>query len=953
MSFDSLVGQTLGQYELRALLGAGGMGAVYRGFQAGLRREVAVKVLPTVLAQDSNYIARFNREAEVSASLEHAHIVPVYDYGTQDGISYVVMRLLTGGSLADRLRIAEEEKRALPSLTEISAMLRQLAGALDYAHNRGVIHRDLKPGNIMFDNQGDAFLVDFGIAKLLKATTSLTGTGMGVGTPSFMPPEQWRSEELTAAADQYALAIVIYMMLTGHMPFEADTPFQAMHKHLNEPPTPAQVYRAEVPQSVSLVLERALAKDPAARYPTVTAFAQAFDSAITGFEAAGTGFFTSPVIPRPPTARPIAPSRTPSARVPTAPITGGAATLTDPQPAPPPRRGPIILIGSVVLLIVVAAIAFAVFQTINGRASQQNFNATLTAIAVAVVPSATPTTPPTSMTAATENGAAAVSTDSPTPTLTDTAAPSATPTVTLPPTLSSGQQSATASLLATSAAKQTEIAAIDITARALMSFNQTAAAHIQQTQTALAASPTPSATHTASATTTPTVTPSATHTASATFTPSPTLTLTASATPSATHTTSATSTPTPTALPTETPTLEATQRGMSVTTATPQVEFRAIVPSGESVVIGLAASLGGPTADYGIDARRAVELALKARPSVIIDGKTFALTLDVRDDQCNASGGRFIASTFVANERVAGVVGPTCPSSCQAAAPIFDMAHFTSISPSCSSSALTASGYSSFNRTISPDSAQGKVAAEYIYNTLHLTRIATLADNSLYSQGLVDSLTSAFTALGGQVVAASNADVGSANFRRTIQTLTAKQPQLIYFGGSAYLAEAWAERDDITQMTAPLMVFDQLDYAQATTYASQGTKGIYVLAALQPSNAETARFLQSYSSTYGEEPPAPYHKEAYDAVNLLLDAITYTGHVDASGALVIDRAKLAEYIRSVRDTTGLTGTLSANGSGELATSPIGIFQESGGTLKQVAVGTVDGATGAVTIQQNR
>ncbi len=263
MGFENLVGQTLGQYELRALLGAGGMGAVYRGYQAGLRREVAVKVLPSTLAMDTSYIARFNREAEVSASLEHAHIVPVYDHGTQDGVSYVVMRLLTGGSLADRLRAASEEQRPSPSLREISGMLHQLASALDYAHSQDVIHRDIKPGNIMFDNQGDAFLVDFGIAKLMNATTNLTGTGVGVGTPSFMPPEQWRSEPLTPAADQYALAVVVYQMITSHLPFEADTPFQAMHKHLNEPPTPPQSYRPDVPEAVSLVLNRAMSKDPA------------------------------------------------------------------------------------------------------------------------------------------------------------------------------------------------------------------------------------------------------------------------------------------------------------------------------------------------------------------------------------------------------------------------------------------------------------------------------------------------------------------------------------------------------------------------------------------------------------------------------------------------------------------------------------------------------------------
>src|SRR5688572_2403827 len=145
MSVENLVGQQLAQYELRELLGAGGMGAVYRAYQTNLKREVAVKTLLVALAEQTDYVERFNREAEISASLEHAHIVPVHDYGIERNIAYVVMRLLTGGSLAQRLQSSHDEGRALPSLDETADLLRQLASALDYAHSRGVIHRDIKP----------------------------------------------------------------------------------------------------------------------------------------------------------------------------------------------------------------------------------------------------------------------------------------------------------------------------------------------------------------------------------------------------------------------------------------------------------------------------------------------------------------------------------------------------------------------------------------------------------------------------------------------------------------------------------------------------------------------------------------------------------------------------------------------------------------------------------------
>jgi len=291
MSVDNLIGQTFGQCELRELLGVGGMGAVYRAYQKHLKREVAVKIISTVLSQQSGYRERFFREAETSAALENAHIVPIYDFGTQAQISYLVMRLLTGGSLADHLK----QRSALPSLGETAKLVSQLAEALDYAHAQGVIHRDIKPNNVMFDNQGTAFIVDFGVAHLVQATTALTGTGTTLGTPLYMPPEQWRNEQLGPAADQYALAVMTYQLVTGRLPFMADTPFALMHLHLNEMPTPPQVARADVPEAVALVLQRAMAKNPEDRFPNVTAFAQAFQRTVAGREGAATGYFTAKV----------------------------------------------------------------------------------------------------------------------------------------------------------------------------------------------------------------------------------------------------------------------------------------------------------------------------------------------------------------------------------------------------------------------------------------------------------------------------------------------------------------------------------------------------------------------------------------------------------------------------------------------------------------------------------
>jgi serine/threonine protein kinase len=167
MSVDNLSGQTFGQYELKELLGAGGMGAVYRAYQKTLKREVAVKIISTALSQEPGYRERFFREAETAAALEDPHIIPIHDFGTQGAISYLVMRLLTGGSLAEHLK----QRSTLPSLGEVAKLLGQLASALDYAHAQGVIHRDIKPSNIMFDNQSTVFVVGFGAVNLAQATT--------------------------------------------------------------------------------------------------------------------------------------------------------------------------------------------------------------------------------------------------------------------------------------------------------------------------------------------------------------------------------------------------------------------------------------------------------------------------------------------------------------------------------------------------------------------------------------------------------------------------------------------------------------------------------------------------------------------------------------------------------------------------------------------------------------
>jgi serine/threonine-protein kinase len=340
---QSLTGRTLGTYQLLERIGGGGMGVVYRAHQPSMRRSVAIKLLPLNLTDDPDYSERFRREAEIAGRLEHASIIPVYDYAitnTAPPISYIVMRLLTGGSLAERMRARAASAQPLPSLGETAALLKAVAAALDYAHGQGVIHRDIKPANIMFDGAGAPMVMDFGIARLLDATSVLTNAGL-VGTPQYMAPEQWRNEAITPAADQYALGVLVYLLVGGKSAFEAQTPLALMNLHLHETPTPAHILRPGVPQAVSHVLERALAKQPGERFPTVTAFAQAFDAAIEGAHGTPTDYFTFKLSrPDDETRVEAAPALAEPAPVPPPPPTFPTPSLARPPQVSPPSDAP-------------------------------------------------------------------------------------------------------------------------------------------------------------------------------------------------------------------------------------------------------------------------------------------------------------------------------------------------------------------------------------------------------------------------------------------------------------------------------------------------------------------------------------------------------------------------------------------------------------------------------------
>ena len=324
MSANNLSGSTLGNYELRQVIGVGGMASVYQAHQKNLERLVAVKILSQALTHEAGYAERFNREARTAASLEHSNIVPVYDYGTHDQITYVVMRLLTGGTVGERLSHQQQNNLPPPSLSEVTQLLRQVASALDYAHSLGVIHRDIKPSNIMFDNRGTPYVVDFGIAKLLEASANMTSTGMVMGTPAYMAPEQWRGDKISAATDQYAVGVMMYILLTGRQPFEAPTPYALMLKHMNDVPVPPNAIREDIPASVAGVIERAISKSADDRYPSMLEFSDDMSRAVRDAGEGKTGFFTIN-LGKGTDSPQLTPTRSPS-----------VGTPTRPPPPPPP-----------------------------------------------------------------------------------------------------------------------------------------------------------------------------------------------------------------------------------------------------------------------------------------------------------------------------------------------------------------------------------------------------------------------------------------------------------------------------------------------------------------------------------------------------------------------------------------------------------------------------------------
>src|SRR5262249_8391566 len=266
MQQDDLIGTMHGNERVREALGQGGMARVYRAYQENLGRDVAIKVLPPWYAADRSFVERFNLEARLVARLSHPNIVTVHDANEQNGHLYIVMQLVDGGTLKHRMDKLLSERRIMEP-TEVVAIFSQLADALSYAHEQGIIHRDIKPVNVLMDRSGRPILSDFGIAKVLASSQeNLTRPGAGVGTPEYMSPEQCQGGAVDGRADIYALGIMLFEAQTGRTPFRGNNYPALAHSHIYEAPPFPRTINANIPIAIENIILKALMKSPFQRF---------------------------------------------------------------------------------------------------------------------------------------------------------------------------------------------------------------------------------------------------------------------------------------------------------------------------------------------------------------------------------------------------------------------------------------------------------------------------------------------------------------------------------------------------------------------------------------------------------------------------------------------------------------------------------------------------------------
>jgi len=275
-------GESVGAYKIQELLGQGGMATVYKAYHPALDRYVAIKVMDATLGKEKDFIERFKREARVIAKLDNTHIVPVYDFDEHDGQPYIVLKFIDGQTLKDRMR------QSPLSNPEILEMVIAVGDGLQYAHERGVLHRDTKPSNVLIAGDGKIYLTDFGLARITESASNLTGD-MLLGTPHYISPEQAiNAEHLDEGTDIYSFGVMIYEMVVGRLPYDSDSVMSIIEDHIHTPPPLPRLVKPEIPRDVEAVLLKALAKKRSERFDKVASLVKAFKKAWVARHEEGT-----------------------------------------------------------------------------------------------------------------------------------------------------------------------------------------------------------------------------------------------------------------------------------------------------------------------------------------------------------------------------------------------------------------------------------------------------------------------------------------------------------------------------------------------------------------------------------------------------------------------------------------------------------------------------------------
>jgi serine/threonine-protein kinase len=566
---SALIGQRIGTYEIIALLGRGGMAEVYRARQVlrgSVTRDVALKLIDARLSSMMEFNARFDREAQTLIGLSHPHILKAFDYGLYQDSAYLVMELMSGGSLAELIR-----KDKLP-FSKVIQIMDQIGGALDYAHQRGIIHRDLKPQNVLLDESGNAFLTDFGIVKLLGETTSLTQSHTAIGTPSYMSPEQGAGGAIDSRSDLYSFGVMLFELLGGRLPFTADTPVQVLFKHAYEPPPRVTTVRPDAPAALDHVLAKALSKSTEDRYQTASELTTDIKSALAN-QPIKAPPIASPTVSKGQSTWVEVPSGGVSAPGQTSvpPGIGPATSRVTPGTAPHRRFIGLGALAVIVVLFVVGGVLFAAKLGTPTVTPTPALTITVTALlptslpAVVILPTDTLTLAPTAI-------ATLISTVTPVPptgtatltsTLTATVTFSATPTALSVADIANTDDALDSLTKAAALAETATLWTITPTPNIQASANALRTLRANQTQTALADNQTATAIM---------------------WTPTPTNTPTNSDTPIPTET------PIPTDIPNLTPTDALSDTSMPPDTWTP--EPATAIPLPPTTVIHISTPIG-------------------------------------------------------------------------------------------------------------------------------------------------------------------------------------------------------------------------------------------------------------------------------------------------------------------------------------------------------------------------